>query len=325
MTTFFKKHRLVIRVLAFCLLLGTILRLLSLFSIRLGQDRNPKKNYASTSLFTEPDFSIDVLTIGTSNVYCGVNPLQWWQSSGIASYTWGEPSQRLFDTYQYLKQIYRHQSPKVVFLEADPLFRDATWLQAADSYAKAQIARLFPIVTYHRFLSPDRFDNFCGDGSSLTHGYCLRTGTQEPSSKKTYLKPDSDAAPVFDICRQAMEQCINYCREQGSEVVLLSVCDRGWRTDRHNAVAELAEEWGVPYLDLNIDLAKTIDWRQDTADGGTHLNYRGAEKVTAYLEAYLQEHYDLPDHRSDPAYADWNQDAAVFQQMLQQLTQPAAA
>ena len=39
-----------------------------------------------------------------------------------------------------------------------------------------------------------------------------------------------------------------------------------------------------------------------TYDAGLHMNLSGAEKMGHYIGAYLQETYDLEDHRGDPVY-----------------------
>ena len=49
-----------------------------------------------------------------------------------------------------------------------------------------------------------------------------------------------------------------------------------------------------------------IDWAHDTADFGDHMNFAGAQKVSSYIADYLADTYDLPDHREDAAYSDWN-------------------
>ena len=58
-----------------------------------------------------------------------------------------------------------------------------------------------------------------------------------------------------------------------------------------------------------------FDWTTDTKDAGSHLNLSGAQKATAYLGAYLKEHYDLPDRRLDSSYAFWKDDIARYQEL----------
>ena len=90
-----------------------------------------------------------------------------------------------------------------------------------------------------------------------------------------------------------------------------------WNTPRHNAVQALADSLEVPYLDGNLmDLG--IDWDTDSYDGGDHLNYYGAAKVTGWLGTYLRENASLTDCREDPDYVQWNRDFTAFRQRLAQ-------
>ena len=78
--------------------------------------------------------------------------------------------------------------------------------------------------------------------------------------------------------------------------------------EHHNALELWAAEHDVAYLDLNLQSdAIGIDWSTDSKDGGDHLNASGAEKFSRYMSVILDEEYDLPDHRGDPAYETWNQ------------------
>ena len=38
-----------------------------------------------------------------------------------------------------------------------------------------------------------------------------------------------------------------------------------------------------------------------------------AEKLSRYFGSYLEEHYDLEDHRKDPEYSSWNEDVQKYQ------------
>ena len=89
---------------------------------------------------------------------------------------------------------------------------------------------------------------------------------------------------------------------------------------KHNGVERVASELGVDYVDLNLGDAATsigIDWSTDSLDGGDHLNYSGAEKVSTYLGAYLKETYGLTDHRDDTSYSTvWNASLTQYESNL---------
>ena len=49
-----------------------------------------------------------------------------------------------------------------------------------------------------------------------------------------------------------------------------------------------------------------MDWSNDSADKGDHLNFNGALKTTAYIGDYLDKNCELNDHRGDARYDSWN-------------------
>lgn len=108
---------------------------------------------------------------------------------------------------------------------------------------------------------------------------------------------------------QYFEKIKELCQDNGIELLLVKIPDTynpvtygtAWTVQRHEKVAAFAAEHGVPFLDLLYDVDTGIDWGNDSYDGGIHANIRGAQKVSAYLGAYLQETYQLPS-LSEPSY-----------------------
>lgn len=86
------------------------------------------------------------------------------------------------------------------------------------------------------------------------------------------------------------------CRENGIQLVLIKVPDTqmpqanpsSWTSLRSETVKAYAEQAGVTFIDLLYDVDIGIDWMKDSIDGGLHLNFFGAEKVSAWLADYLQ-------------------------------------
>ena len=56
----------------------------------------------------------------------------------------------------------------------------------------------------------------------------------------------------------------------------------------------------------DADYMAEINWKEDTVDGGIHLNIRGAEKVTDCIVAYLNE--QNLERRIDERYYQFTQD-----------------
>ena len=82
-----------------------------------------------------------------------------------------------------------------------------------------------------------------------------------------------------------------------------------WNTAKHNAIQAWCDQNQVTYVDYNLKLDElNLNWQEDYRDGGDHLNSMGAKKFIKALGQYLQENYNLSDHRNDSQYADWEED-----------------
>lgn len=104
-----------------------------------------------------------------------------------------------------------------------------------------------------------------------------------------------------------------YCESHGAKLVLVSSpSPKNWTYAKHNSVSDWAQENAVTYEDLNLNDALGIDWTSDTKDGGDHLNFDGAKKVSNYIGAWLSENYTLPDKRKNPDYKHWNEDSVEY-------------
>ena len=307
------KKKNVIKCFLFLGILAILLHIASWVSVQMDRNYNPLLNHSARSIFAEPDDTIDTLFIGDSNVYSGISPMIMWKDYGFTGYAWGEPSQRITETYEYLKQIYKHQKPKVVFIEPGNIFRDQLDLANFDSLVKAKISSLFSIVTYHKNLDIHKLRNLKSNPRSLTKGFFIRTGEKNPREIKMRSEKTEERVPISKVAQWYLKKSIELCRKNGSEVVLLSVPSyNAWNMKKHNSLKDMADKNEVAFLDLNLILEKNMNWKKDTADG-THLNVRGAKKVSKWIGAYLNENYELQDHRDDPDYMQWEEDLKVYE------------
>lgn len=282
-----------------------------------GQIFMPKNNRATdgmeniqaNAILAEPDNTIDVLMIGDSLAYSAFSPMELWEKYGFTSYVSALPGQPLYRTKDMFYQALTHQSPKIVILEANVLYRK----QSLFKMIMHETANLFPILSYHnrwKSLQKQDFTQFIPayTYSDDLKGFKLNT-TIHATSNHPYMKPSQKQETIPTLSQYWVKDILQTCREQNITFLLVSSPSlKNWNQTRHDQVNQFAEENGIPYLDLNL-LTDTlgIDWQNDTRDEGDHLNYHGALKTTAYLGQYLKAHYALPDHRSDPAYQSWQE------------------
>ena len=74
--------------------------------------------YNCEHFYNTPDDTIDVLFVGSSHCFCTVNNSVLWENYGIAGYNFSTACQNLGNTYYYLKEAFKTQSPKVVCVES---------------------------------------------------------------------------------------------------------------------------------------------------------------------------------------------------------------
>ncbi len=266
-------------------------------------------NTSSHEILGEKENTVDVIFLGDSLVYSAISPMEIWHDYGYTSYDIANAAQIISDTYDNLKFIVASQSPQVVFVEADVLFRDP---QNRPWYydSKKMITKYIPIMNYHdnwkkylfNFLNND--DKF--DTVNYSKGFKYLTGVL-PAKKKNYMKPNNKKRKIPQDNLIYIEKIVDLCKDNDIELIFMSNPNmRTWNYAKHSTVKNLASKYGVEFLDLNLEPALDIDWKTETRDKGRHLNYQGAVKVSKFLGQYLQDMGIVVDHRSDDNYREWN-------------------
>lgn len=113
--------------------------------------------------------------------------------------------------------------------------------------------------------------------------------------------------PLEPIAEESLYKVISYTKELGIDILFVDTPQfmDELEMGRANTIRKILAEEGVDCVsynvpgaeeELNINLYRLRDFYNSN-----HVNYYGAEKYTASLSAYLDEKYDLPDRRNDPA------------------------
>ncbi|MCF0142657.1 MAG: hypothetical protein HUJ75_04700, partial [Parasporobacterium sp.] len=123
---------------------------------------------------------------------------------------------------------------------------------------------------------------------------------------------------VTEVNRYYFDKIVKLCEEYGTELKILKTPTKAWPIELREATAELAEEYGIEYTDMNDPeiLAEVgIDESKDFADEYSHLNIYGAEKVSRWIAKYWQETEDFTDKRGDGSdtAAFWDSEYARYE------------
>ena len=279
-------------------------------------------NYRARGFYGEEKNSLDVAAIGNSDLASGFSPMELWKSHGISGFASGEPNQTIDQSVRLLQEVLTCQKPKVVILETDVLFQENMDGHLA-SLVKTAVNYLFPVVEYHDRWKSVTLGELMGKQQKPWHdvskGYRY-SDDRVPCKDTNYMEATGDREEIDAIAMQSLNQFVDIFQKEGIQVMLMEVPSaNSWNMARHQAVADYAASKNIPFVDFNLQenmKATGFDWRTDSRDGGNHLNYSGAKKVSTWLGDYLEAQYQLTDHRKDSRYQQWQQDVTAYNRII---------
>lgn len=273
------------------------------------------RNRPFAALTVEPEDTLDLLVAGDSESYNSVSTMRLWDDKGITTYDCGQGAQRIPETYYMLKHAFKKQSPKIVILETNTLFRDIGAVKSTQEILTQTGQYYLPVFRYHNLWKtvvdePEMHTNY--------KGFVIREEVDPYEGKPDYMKKKKKCETMPEYVKVYLEKIEELCEKNNAQLLLVSMpSPKNWNHKRHAEIQKYADGKGITYLDLNKKVEELgLNWTEDTQDKGDHLNVYGAEKVTSYLGNYLEENYELEDHRNDPMYEAWNQLAEQYKQNL---------
>lgn len=301
------------------------------------------QSYTVIEFYKEKENSIDVLYVGNSCIYTGISPMEIYKNTGITGYSFSTSGQKIVSSYYFIKEALRSQSPKVVFLEIGEAFskkednEELNTRRAIDSlkFSKVKLEMIldsdyglsgfdklsciFPLLRYHsRWSNLDESDfrKFINKDIYTYKGYLLDgkvskyAGPVDKHFKKeidNQKELEEELAKIPKEVKEKIDKIIEVCAQNDCKLVFIKIPEpKSWNDEKHEIISEYAKEKNIDFIDLNYDDKINIDWQNDTQDGGNHLNIFGAEKIGVYLSQYLQNNFNLEDHRNDANYESWN-------------------
>jgi len=294
----------------------------------------------------DSDDDYDVLMIGSSHMNGGLDPNVLWKQYGITSFNYATGGQTLELSYFILREaLKKHEKPGAVVVDVfysgmtNPYGESGLLSNAIDNLklSRNKAEAIFncvppgewpfyflPALKYHFRWSSLTAQDFNFDLSAYYYSKGFGAGTTRwGKDDATYGSTDRRLA----IPRESLEylqKIVDLSRQEGFPLILVNFpADYtnynqmdGWVDDCEamlNSVADFAAERGVPFLDYCDSMESIgIDFPNDM-NNASHLNQWGACKLSSAFGAYLKQHYQLEDHRSDPAYAQWDRDYLLSQ------------
>jgi hypothetical protein len=286
----------------------------------------------------------EVIAMGSSfglNCYA---PPELYKNYGINNLNISGSLQSIRATYHNLVNILKEHKPKVLLLETYMFYYDwsGIWYRLAIDTMRlskekvngaknregnydtdSSLSFFFPILKYHQTwknLSADATNTF---DANIHHqyfdGFKAQTNVWTPPESyfgfSGFTDTGTDKAEPYPEPISYIKKIVDLCSANNISLVLYKDTATDWTAAQHNAIQNLADSYGVPFIDFQMaDVLSecNFDYTADLADLH-HDNIRGAVKVSQYLGKYLHEHYDLTDYRRDADYAYLDNELARYE------------
>lgn len=262
----------------------------------------------ANGILGEEKNTIDVLVIGDSESFTSISPLPIWDKYGFTIFNGGVSSQYLVDTLKYLEMVLKNQKPKIVLLEANAIYRKMNFNNVVSTLA----SDVFPLLKYHNRWKTmdgrDFIDKVKYTNTDEMKGFWYKKSIVPPKRTSGYMSYSDEMKEITFLNKYYLEKIVDECNDNDIKLILYSTPSvKNWNYKKHNAVMDFASKKNVTYLDLNLETTNIgIDWNIDSRDGGDHLNYYGAVKVTEYMGKYLNSLNILVSHKGDIKYNSWD-------------------
>jgi len=294
----------------------------------------PKYDYGIcpiTNLYRQEQNSIDVLALGTSCAYAGVNTNVLWEEYGIAAYNLCGAEQPYWISYYYLEEALKTQKPKLILLDAkaalynqehskrgrtilstygirSPITRMKAISACVDEADFAGFALAFPEV--HSNYSQLTAESFAypptnGGRGADWKGYIEMNDT-DPHQKPTFVWTDTQK-PIHEKQAEYFVKTVELAKEHGIPVLLVGYPTPDYANEHlyFNSLWALAEANGVQGMNYNDPTLRVrMSYSSHFADW-QHMNIKGSVVFSRRLGSDLRAMFNLPDRRGDAAYDSW--------------------
>lgn len=318
----------VLEVAAFLVLLLAVLA----GATRLLERKNSREKFEP---FLNSAKEYEVLFLGNSHMVNEVFPMELWRDYGIASYNIASEGNTMPVSYWLLMNAFEHASPKLVVVDINDInLKEKISGDVPNVHTAMDAYPLTPVKVQMilDLMDDPLVEDFEGNNvRSIRWEYLLTLGKYHSrwhELTRRDLHPDLNVqkgAHMFVAVKKPdpytlvttsmqedgrgfeyLRRLIAQCQSRGTEVLLVHLPYPANEVQQQAArvVEYIAEETGCRFLDF-VQMDSIVDYGVDLSDTNSHLNPSGTRKVTDYLGRYIREHYDIADHRQDPAYAHW--------------------
>lgn len=294
--------------------------------------------------YKEKKGTLDVIVIGNSDVGRGYSPITVWDEYGIASYNLGTSSQSMGLAYYLAKESLCYQTPNLMILDMNALYNEddapegeyrklfdnirlgktkieAIFDRNLSISNKDKLSYIFPILRFHSRWSELEDKDFkkikYSRYKKVSHkGMAVNADIKPYIDKAKYMEEKGEKAKIPEKNLNYFKKIVKLCEDNNVKLLLIEIpSTKTWSLSKNKKTAELANEYGLKFIDYNIEENKNkinLDWNTDFADGGYHLNINGAEKISKDLGNIMINEYKCKNHKNEQNYSSWYKDSEKY-------------
>ena len=291
---------------------------------------------------------VDMIYIGGSAAHRFWQPLKAWNDFGLTSYLYTQASISAESIQYFIQEAQKMQDTKLYVIDARSL---QYWVKQGDSrlhlvrlgldgldvFSSSRwqlIDKIFStrdpsemddrvtfdwdIIKYHtateNLASPDAWKLVNNSAKHFNKGFEWAPRFEYLDAPVDYTT--DDRAELDPTCQAILVDLLEYCKREKLNVLFV-VCPYVINEEHqkiYNTVGDIVASYGFDFLNTNSEFYYDeigVDFSMDFYDND-HMNPLGANKYTAFLEKYITDHYNLPNHTGDPTYSSWDEDYEHF-------------
>lgn len=262
--------------------------------------------------------------------------MELWNDYGITSYNMAVTGSRIPTTYWILKNALQYTTPKIVVMEATYFYNE--------KYSPSNVNRFFDSIPLSRLKLEAAQDLFGGDTLSILKSlfpFTIYHSRVKSLTKQDFKQESSGlfgnipkyslsvrefsnsepekASPIPDLCMEYIQKIIDLCSESEIEIVFYQTPFFDFSNKNKEKLLSFKNFMisnGYQFISSD-DVYNEIDLTTDYNDhdlSNSHMNISGALKTTHVVGEYIEKHFQLPDHRNDERFSEWQEQYNTYYQ-----------
>lgn len=258
---------------------------------------------------------LDVVFLGSSHMYCSVDPTVFAEETGLNSYVFATQQQPLWVTYHYMVEALATQQPELMVVEIHMAYLEEAFMDEGTNHSaidpiplsvnKVEMIRasvpegeqryyIFHIMKYHdrwEELKKEDYQRLYETETDPDRGF-VRLTSAAIDVVYTDVSAVTDAAITNEKNVEYLNKMIDLAEKNEIRLVFFKAPSNATAEEKllYNGVAVLAEARGVAFIDYNdaalyeeVGLILESDFYDQR-----HLNEDGMKKFVAHFGSFLK-------------------------------------